>query len=196
MNSDSQSWNHYKKIRQQGKCACTRLHKATFRNYTYVLNSGDPLTVSFIQTTLTSPPPPHPFSSLYYQPNTLIPPHCNTIKATQHLKIMIWVWCRTLNTYSCMRQKKKTLANYCNDENSLRQSWWKTCRYDLQKKRHFYILEKFVISYNRAQRHLHSQDLVKCAGDRKIILCCIKDQDSWIIWESLTYYMHVLVLTY
>ena len=141
-------------------------------------------------------PPPHPFSSLYYQPNTLIPPHCNTIKATQHLKIMIWVWCRTLNTYSCMRQKKKTLANYCNDENSLRQSWWKTCRYDLQKKRHFYILEKFVISYNRAQRHLHSQDLVKCAGDRKIILCCIKDQDSWIIWESLTYYMHVLVLTY
>ena len=143
-----------------------------------------------------TPPPPHPFSSLYYQPNTLIPPHCNTIKATQHLKIMIWVWCRTLNTYSCMRQKKKTLANYCNDENSLCQSWWKMCRYDLQKKRQFYILEKFVISYNRAQRHLHSQDLVKCAGDRKIILCCIKDQDSWIIWESLTYYMHVLVLTY
>ena len=65
-----------------------------------------------------------------------------------------------------------------------------------KKKRQFCILEKFVISYNRAQRHLHSQDLVKCAGDRKIILCCIKDQDSWIIWESLTYYMHVLVLTY
>ena len=95
MNSDSQSWNHYKKIRQQGKCTCTRLHKATFRNYTYVLNSGDPWTVSFIQTTLPS------------------------------------------------------------------------------------------------------HDLVKCAGDRKIILCRIgKDQDSWIIWESLTYYMHVLVLTY
>ena len=66
------------------------------------------------------------------------------------------------------------------------------CKYDLQKKRQFYILEKFVISYNRAQRHLHSQDLVKCAGDRKIILCCIKDQDSWIIWESLAYYMHVI----
>lgn len=58
MNSDSQSWNHYKKIRQQGKCACTRLHKATFRNYTYVLNSGDPWTVSFKQTTLPSPPRP------------------------------------------------------------------------------------------------------------------------------------------
>lgn len=58
MNSNSQSWNHYKKIRQQGKCTCTRLHKATFRNYTYVLNSGDPWTVSFIQTTLPSPPSP------------------------------------------------------------------------------------------------------------------------------------------
>ena len=111
MNSNSQSWNHYKKIRQQGKCTCTRLHKATFINFTFVLNSGDPWTVSFIQTTLSSPPPPpaQPFSSLNYQPNTLIPPHCNTIKATQHLKIMIWVWCRTLNTYSCMRQKKKHL---------------------------------------------------------------------------------------
>ena len=54
------------------------------------------------------------------------------------------------------------------------------------------MLEKFVISYNRAQRHLHSQELVKCAGDRKIILCCIKDQDSWIIWERLAYCMHVI----
>ena len=40
------------------------------------------------------------------------------------------------------------------------------------RKRQFYILEKFVLSFNRAQRHLHSQDLVKCAGDREIILCC------------------------
>ena len=65
-----------------------------------------------------------------------------------------------------------------------------------KKKRQFYILEKFVISYNRAQRHLHSQHLVKCAGDQKIILCCIKDQDSWIIWESLAYYMHVIAGLY
>ena len=57
MNSNSQSWNHYKKIRQQGKCTCTRLHKA-----------------AIISPTLSS----HPM-------------HCNIIKATQHLKIMIWV---------------------------------------------------------------------------------------------------------
>ena len=48
MNSNSQSWNHYKKITQQGKCTCTGLYKATLRN-TYVPNSGDPWTLSFIQ---------------------------------------------------------------------------------------------------------------------------------------------------
>lgn len=68
-----------------------------------------PMDCLFHTNNPTFTPPPQPFSSLYYQPNTLIPPHCNTIKATQHLKIMIWVWCRTLNTYSCMRQKKKHL---------------------------------------------------------------------------------------
>ena len=108
MNSNSQSWNHYKKIRQQGKCTCTRLHK--IQKLYICAKLWRPMDCLFQTNNPTfTPPPPHPFSSPYYQPNTLIPPHCNTIKATQHLKIMIWVWCRTLNTYSCMRQKKTHL---------------------------------------------------------------------------------------
>ena len=93
-----------------------------------------PMDSLFHTITLPSPPFQPLLSAQHSHPTPLL--H-NTNKATQHLKIIIWVWLRTLKTYSYMRQKNSTIANYCNDENSLRQSWWKMCRYDLQKKDNF-----------------------------------------------------------